>query len=224
MTNIVTFKTAFFNEITIKMVKKKLKYTSDIAFTPTVKAIQEKYRSRSSYARMEQAAGWQTEVTPQLEQFLSAMDSFYLGTSNHEGQPYIQHRGGPKGFLKVLDNKRLAFADFAGNKQFISTGNLGENNKAFIFLMDYVNKTRIKIWGTAKVVFDDKELLNALADTSYKARLERVVVFEIEAWDVNCPQHIKQRFTQDDIELITDPLNKRIKKLELILQQNNIVI
>ena len=172
---------------------------------------------------MEQNGGWQSEVTPQLGQFLSGMDSFYLGTSNNEGQPYIQHRGGPKGFLKVLDNKRLAFADFAGNKQFISTGNLSENKKAFIFLMDYPNKTRIKIWGTAKVVLDDLELLNSLADDSYKAKLERVILFTVEAWDANCPQHIKQRFAQEDIKSITDPLNERIKELESIIQQNKIV-
>jgi len=129
--------------------KDKLKYTSDIAFTPSVKAIQEKYHSRGIYERMEQSGGWQSEVTPQLEQFLSTMDSFYFGTASLNGQPYIQHRGGPKGFLKVLDNKTLAFADYAGNRQYISTGNLSENNKAFIFLMDYPNRTRIKIWGTA---------------------------------------------------------------------------
>lgn len=118
------------------MEKDKLKYTSDIAFTPSVKAIQEKYHSRGIYERMEQSVGWQSEVTPQLEQFLSTMDSFYFGTATLNGQPYIQHRGGPKGFLKVLDNKALAFADYAGNRQYISTGNLSENNKAFIFLMD----------------------------------------------------------------------------------------
>ncbi len=191
-----------------------LKYTSDIAFTPSVKSIQEKYRSRSSYARMEQSGGWQSKITPPLEMFLRSMDSFYLGTANNEGQPYIQHRGGPKGFLKVLDDKRLAFADFTGNRQYISTGNLDENNKVFIFLMDYPNRSRIKIWGTAKVVFDDKELLESLSDESYKARLERAVIFTVEAWDMNCPQHIQQRFTTEDIEKVTKPLLERIKALE----------
>ena len=198
-----------------------LKYTSDIAFTPKVKAIQEKYRSRSGYARMEQSGGWQSKITPPLEMFLRSMDSFYLGTANSEGQPYIQHRGGPKGFLKVLDDKRLAFADFSGNRQYISTGNLSENNKAFIFLMDYPNRSRIKIWGTAEVIFDDKELLESLSDESYKAKLERVVIFTVEAWDMNCPQHIQQRFTQEDIENVTNPLHERIKALEKELESQN---
>lgn len=199
-----------------------LKYTSDIAFTSSVKAIQEKYRSRSNYAQMEQFGGWQSEVSEQLTKFLGTMDSFYLSTSNNAGQPYTQHRGGPKGFLKVLDNKTLAFADFSGNRQYITAGNLSENDKAFIFLMDYPNKTRIKIWGTAKVVEDDKELLASLADESYVARLERVIVFSVEAWDVNCRQHIQERFTQEDIKEITDPLNERISELEALIKKNKI--
>jgi len=200
----------------------ELKYTSDVAFTPAVKALQEKYHSRHSYARMEETRGWQSEVTPVLAQFLNTMDSFYMGTSNSQGQPYIQHRGGPKGFLKVLDHKRLAFADFAGNKQFISAGNLDENNKAFIFLMDYPNKTRIKIWGTAEVVYDDKELLESITDKSYRARPERAIIFTVTAWDVNCPQHIKQRFTQEDVTAITEPLYNKIEELEAIIEANNI--
>jgi len=200
----------------------ELKYTSDIAFTTSVKAIQEKNHSRGSYARMEQSGGWQSEITPSLTQFLNTIDSFYLSTSNASGQPYTQHRGGPKGFLKALDNKRLAFADFFGNKQYISIGNLSENNKAFIFLMDYPNKTRIKIWGTAEVIDDDKELLNSLSDSSYKARVERAIIFTVKAWDVNCRQHIQQRFTQEDIKVITDPLDKKIIELETILKNNNI--
>ena len=200
----------------------KLKYTSDIAFTPSVKAIQEKYHSRNSYASMEKFGGWQSGITEQLTQFLNTMDSFYLSTSNASGQPYTQHRGGPKGFLKTIDSKTLAFADFSGNRQYITTGNLSENNKAFIFLMDYPNRTRIKIWGTAKVVEDDKELLESLSDASYKARLERVIVFTVEAWDVNCRQHIQQRFTEEDIKSITDPLDKKIEELESIIKNNNI--
>jgi predicted pyridoxine 5'-phosphate oxidase superfamily flavin-nucleotide-binding protein len=194
--------------------KSKHKYTSDIAFTTTVKEFQEKFNSRKSYERMEQFGGWQSEVTPELKYFLSTIDSFYLGTSNAEGQPYIQHRGGPKGFLKILDNKRLIIADYAGNKQFISIGNLKENNKGFIFLMDYPNRTRIKIWVTINVIFDDKELLDSLADPLYKARVERAMVFTIDAWDANCTQHIKQRFTSEDIDEITKPLRNKIKELE----------
>ena len=204
------------------MKSNKLKYTSDIAFTPSVKVIQEKFHSRSSYARMEQSGGWQSEVTEELTQFLNNMDSFYLSTSNVSGQPYTQHRGGPKGFLKAIDNKTIAFADFSGNKQYITAGNLSENNKAFIFLMDYPSKTRIKIWGTAKVIEDDKELLESLSNSSYNARLERVIVFTVEAWDVNCRQHIQQRFIDEDIKSITDPLNKKIVELETIIKKHNI--
>lgn len=202
--------------------KKKLKYTSDIAFTPSVKTIQKKYHSRSTYARMEESGGWQSEITPQLENFLSLMDSFYFSTTNDSKQPYTQHRGGPKGFLKVLDNKTLAFADFSGNRQYITAGNLSENNKAFIFLMDYPNKTRIKIWGTAKVVENDKELLQSLSDDSYKARLERAIVFTVEAWDVNCRQHIQQRFTEEDIKKITNSLDKKIVELEDLIKKHKI--
>jgi hypothetical protein len=198
----------------------KLKYTSDIAFTPSVKAIQEKFHSRNSYATMEKIGGWQSEITEQLTHFLNSMDSFYLSTSNVSGQPYTQHRGGPKGFLKTIDSKTLAFADFSGNRQYITIGNLSENNKAFIFLMDYPSKTRIKIWGTAKVVEDDKELLESLSDASYKARLERVIVFTVEAWDVNCPQHIEQRFSKEQVDLLVNPLNKRIKELEAMLKKS----
>ncbi len=200
----------------------ELKYTSDIAFTPSVKAIQEKFHSRNGYARMEESGGWQSEVTPQLEGFLGMMDSFYLSTSNTSGQPYTQHRGGPKGFFKVIDNKTLAFADFSGNRQYITAGNLSENNKAFIFLMDYPSKTRIKIWGTAKVVEDDKELLESLSDTSYKAKLERAIVFTVKAWDVNCRQHIQQRFTEEDIKKVTDSLDKKILKLEALVKKHKI--
>ena len=115
--------------------------------------------------------------------------------------------------LKAIDNKTIAFADFSGNRQYITAGNLSENNKAFIFLMDYPSKTRIKIWGTAKVMEDDKELLESLSNSSYNARLERVIVFTVEAWDVNCRQHIQQRFTQEDIKSITDPLENKIAEL-----------
>jgi len=199
-----------------------LKYTSDIAFTPAVKKIQESNNSRRSYARMEQSSGWQSQITPQLEHFLQIMDSFYLSTANSQGQPYVQHRGGPKGFLKVLDHKTLAFADFAGNQQFITSGNLSENNKAYIFLMDYPNRRRIKIWGTAKVISDDDKLLESLSDPSYQAKPERAIIFTVTAWDTNCPQHIKQRYTKEDIEDITEPLHKKIEALESIIKKHQI--
>ena len=137
-----------------------------------------------------------------------------LGTASADGQPYIQHRGGPKGFLKVVDGKTLAFADFKGNRQYITAGNLSENDKAYIFLMDYANRRRIKIWGRARVVDGDAGLLERLADAGYEAVPEQAVVFEVEAWDVNCPQHITPRFTEPEVASLVGPLQARIGELE----------
>jgi len=187
---------------------------SDIAFTPSVKAAQEKRGSRASYAKMEQRGGWQDKVTSMLADFIAERDSFYLGTATVDGQPYIQHRGGPKGFLKVLDEHTLAMADYTGNRQYISLGNLTENNKAFIFLMDYPNQTRIKIWGTSEFVEDDAELMARVVDSNYEARPERVLIFRIKAWDVNCQQHIRQRFTPEGIASEKETLRQRIRELE----------
>jgi predicted pyridoxine 5'-phosphate oxidase superfamily flavin-nucleotide-binding protein len=179
---------------------RKRRHASDVAFTPSVKAIQERLGSRKSYARVEQASGWQTKITPELAGFIEQRDSFYLGTASGDGQPYIQHRGGPAGFLKVVDVSTLAFADFSGNRQYVSMGNLSENDRAFLFLMDYPNRRRIKIWGRAEFVEDDAELLERLVDPAYGARPERAFVFHVEAWDVNCPQHITPRYTEEEIE------------------------
>ena len=187
---------------------------SDIAFTPVVKAVQERLGSRAGYAKMEQKGGWRNTVTPDLAAFIAERDSLYLATASAEGRPYIQHRGGPKGFLKVLDEHSLAFADFNGNRQYISMGNLAENNKAFIFLMDYVNRQRIKIWGRAEVLEDDPELLAQLADPAYTARPERVFRFHLEAWDSNCPQHIIPRFTAEELVPAVQKLHDRIAELE----------
>jgi len=183
---------------------------SEIAFTATVKAAQEKRGSRDSYAKMEQRGNqgpWDDVVTPELAAFINERDSLYLGTAGADGQPYIQYRGGPKGFLKVLDEHTLALADFAGNAQYISLGNLSENNKAFIFLMDYPNRQRIKIWGTAEFIEDDPKLLRRVADAAYRARPERILRFHVKAWSPNCPQHIKQRFTVDEMA-------PKVKKLQ----------
>ena len=171
---------------------------SDIAFTPTVKAIQEQMGSRSQYVRMEERSGWSDTITQELADFLSERDSFYLATASAEGRPYIQHRGGPKGFLKVLDDRTLAFADFTGNRQYITVGNLAENNKVHLFLMDYPNQTRIKIWGTAKVVDNDPELLKRLHASTYRGKAERIILITVEAWDINCRQHIQPRFTSEE--------------------------
>ncbi len=190
---------------------------SEIAFTATVKAAQEKRGSRTSYAKMEQRGDqgpWRDVVTLELAEFIAERDSLYLGTAGADGQPYIQYRGGAKGFLKVLDEHTLALADFAGNAQYISLGNLSENNKAFLFLMDYPNRHRIKIWGTAKFVEDDPELLQRVIDADYKARPERVLCFTVKAWSPNCPQHIKQRFTVDEMAPKIEKLQQCIADLE----------
>jgi len=187
---------------------------SDIAFTPSVKAIQERMGSRKQYARMEEGDGWSDTITQELADFLSEVDSFYLATANKDGRPYIQHRGGTKGFLHVLDDRTLAFADFMGNRQYISLGNLVENNQAFLFLMDYATQTRIKVWGTAEVIEDDPDLLTQLTDAQYKGKPERVIRFHVEAWDANCRQHIPLKYSQEDVESIVQPLRDRLVALE----------
>jgi predicted pyridoxine 5'-phosphate oxidase superfamily flavin-nucleotide-binding protein len=190
------------------------KIPSDIAFTPAVKAIQEQKGSRLSYAKMERGQGWQTTVTPDLEEFLADLDMFYLGTTNAERQPYIQYRGGSPGFLKVIDEHTLGFADFGGNCQYITLGNLSENPKAFIFLMDYANSRRVKLWGTARVIENDPDLLQRLRDPMYSAKVERAILFTLEAWDVNCPQHIHKRFSQRQIAPVIEKFEERVRELE----------
>jgi predicted pyridoxine 5'-phosphate oxidase superfamily flavin-nucleotide-binding protein len=168
-------------------------YSSDVAFTPRVKDVQTRRGSRAAYARMEKAGSWETRITPELEEFIAAQTSVFLATANREGQPYIQHRGGPPGFLKVLDGKTLAFADFVGNRQYITTGNLEENPLAQLFLIDYAHRRRVKIWGRAQVVEDDAPLALRLMPAGYKARVEQAIIFTVSAWDRNCPQHIPRR-------------------------------
>ena len=192
---------------------------SDIAFTASVKSQQERLGSRKSYAVMEQRGGWSDVITEDLAAFIAERDSFYLGTASAQGQPYIQHRGGPKGFLKVLDGQTLAFADYRGNKQYISMGNLAENDRVYLFLMDYPNRQRVKIWGRAEVVEDDPELLAQLTDDSYRGKPQRVFRFRVEAWDVNCPQHIVPRFTHQELAPTIDSLKERITELEAELQE-----
>ncbi|WNZ53680.1 pyridoxamine 5'-phosphate oxidase family protein (plasmid) [Microbulbifer sp. MKSA007] len=196
-------------------------YSSDIAFTPTVKAIQSRKGSRHGYASMEERGGWKTEVTDDLAQYIAAQRSFFLATSNADGQPYIQHRGGPMGFLKVLDNRRLGFADFRGNRQYISQGNLEDNSKAFIFLIDYLQKTRIKIWGTAKVIEDDPELIEQLMqyDQPYRAAPEQAIIFTIDAWDANCPQHIPVRVDAEWVRSALEEKEQKIAELEAQIQK-----
>jgi hypothetical protein len=188
--------------------------TSDVAFTPAVKAVQERMGSRRGYAAMESRGGWAGTITADLAAFIAERDSFYLGTASAAGQPYIQHRGGPPGFLRVLDEKTLAFADYRGNRQYISVGNLSENDRVFLFLMDYPNRRRIKIWGRAEVVENDAPLLALLADPESAPEVERAFVIHVEAWDANCPQHITPRFGADQVEATVQPLRHRIAELE----------
>lgn len=188
-------------------------FASDIAFTPAVKAIQTEKGSRTSYAGMEQQGSWETTVTPELKAFLADLDMFYLGTANAAGQPYIQYRGGSPGFLRVVDENTLGFADFGGNRQYITLGNLSENPQAFIFLMDYAHSRRVKLWGNARVV-QDSTLLDRLRDPSYSGKVERAILFQIEAWDVNCPQHIHKRFSQKQVAPLIEQLQNKIAELE----------
>ena len=191
-----------------------IRSSSDVAFTPAVKAVQERRGSRKLYRRMEDRGGWQTTVTPELAAFIAERDSAYLATANSAGQPYVQHRGGPQGFIRVLDETTLGFADYVGNRQYITTGNLLENDRAFLFLMDYAHRRRIKIWGRARMVEDDSELLARIMPAGYAARPEQAIVFTIEAWDVNCPQHIPEKLDAVDVAAAIGKLQRRIDVLE----------
>jgi predicted pyridoxine 5'-phosphate oxidase superfamily flavin-nucleotide-binding protein len=188
-------------------------YASDVAFSPSVKAVQTRKGSRASYHKQEER-GWRSTITPDLAGFIAAQTSFLLATASADGQPYIQHRGGPAGFLKVIDEKTLAFADFSGNRQFITQGNLAENARAYIFIIDYLNRRRIKLWGTARVVEDDPELLQKLMPENYEARPEQVIVFTLTVWDSNCPQHIPQKIDVADVVQVVAERDKRIMDLE----------
>jgi predicted pyridoxine 5'-phosphate oxidase superfamily flavin-nucleotide-binding protein len=188
--------------------------TSDIAFTPAVKAIQAARGSRETYARMEARGGFRTEIDTNLAEFLSHVDTAYLATASADGQPYAQHRGGPKGFIRVIDEHTIGFADFAGNRQYISSGNLAENDRAFLFLMDYAHRRRIKLWGRARVVAGDAALIARLMPEGYQARPEQAILFTVEAWDANCPKHIPQKFDGADVAAAIERLQERINTLE----------
>lgn len=191
-----------------------MSYSSDIAFTPTVKAIQVRKGSRESYSRLEESGSWKTRITPDLRSFVESQTSVFLATANSQGQPYIQHRGGPPGFLKVLDEQTLGFVDYVGNRQYISIGNLQENPRAHLFLIDYVHRKRVKLWGEARVVEDDPELTHRLMSVDYKARASQVILFKIKEWDANCPQHIPQRFEAAEVAAAISERDLRIAALE----------
>jgi len=191
-----------------------MRYSSDVAFTPAVKAAQERLGSRQAYARMEANGGWATELDDDVIAFIAAQTSFLFATASADGQPYIQHRGGPAGFLRVLDPRTLAFADFRGNRQYISIGNLAENPRVHLFLIDYAQRQRVKLWGTARVVDDDPALIASLHTAAYDARPERAIVIDLAAWDANCPQHIPQRFEAADVAAAIAERDARIAELE----------
>jgi len=174
-----------------------------LAFSSSVKKVQEEFSSRKHYSRLDES-GDRFVLSPNEISFIEDKNSFYLSSVGEESWPYIQHRGGPKGFLKVINNTSLAMADFSGNAQYISTGNIISNNKTMLFLMDYPTKSRLKIWATSKIVKADEnpELLASLEDKEYGARIERIIVFTIKAFDWNCNQHITQRFTRDEFEML----------------------
>ena len=189
-------------------------YSSDVGFSPTVKAIQTRKGSRPAYARQEAAGGWQTLITADLRQFVESRTSAFLATVNAAGQPYIQHRGGPPGFLRVIDPTTIGFVDYAGNRQFITSGNLQDNDKAFLFLIDHAHRRRIKIWGTARVVEGDADLTASLMPKGYRARAEQVILFTVTAWDANCPQHIPQMIDAADVAAALADRDARIAALE----------
>lgn len=188
--------------------------SSDVAFSPAVKAVQSERGSRAAYARVERGGGFEAEVTDDLRAFLAEIDTAFLATASADGQPYVQHRGGPRGFIRALDERTLGFLDFAGNKQYVSTGNLLENDRVCLFLIDYARRRRIKVWGTARIVPLTPELAATLALPGYRARLEQAVLITVTAWDVNCPQHIPQKLDATEVATVVDGLRARIAELE----------
>jgi len=186
----------------------------DFAFSPSIRAIQVERGSRAGYAKREEDRDLGNSITPDLAQFLARANSAYLATVSADGQPYIQHRGGPAGFLKVVDDRTIGFADYVGNRQFITTGNLKDNPKAFLFVMDYVNRRRLKLWGEARTTLDPNEIA-PLVDGDYEARIEQAILFRVNAWDRNCPQHIPQLFPAAEVAAVVQDLRERNAALEV---------
>lgn len=194
-------------------------FTSDIAFTPAVKAVQTRKGSRRLYERVENRGSWPRTITPDLKVFIEAQRSVFLATASSDGQPTIQHRGGPPGFLRVLDETTLAFVDYVGNRQYITLGNLSENPKACLLLIDYSNSKRVKLWGEARAVENDIGLVARLMPKGYKARPEQVINFTVSAWDLNCPQHIPRRYEAADVDALISEHEKRVAALELQIEE-----
>src|SRR5436305_1112446 len=185
----------------------------EIVFTPAAQRKQAERGSATAAAR-QKAEGFPDRVTPELAAFIAEQDTAFLGTASAEGAPYVQHRGGPKGFIKVVDERTLGFADYRGNRQYITLGNLSENDRAYLFLIDFSRRQRIKLWGRAHVIENDDALVERLFDHGYKAKPERVILFTIEAWDVNCSQHITARLTADEVEGLLATVQERITALQ----------
>jgi predicted pyridoxine 5'-phosphate oxidase superfamily flavin-nucleotide-binding protein len=194
---------------------------TELAFTPTVKAMQTQNGSRQTYARMEVRGPNNDTLTPTLVEFIGDRDGFYMGTVNANGWPYIQFRGGPAGFLKVLDEQTLGFADFGGNGQYLSVGNLADSDRVFLFLMDYAHRRRLKIWGRATVECDRPDLIEQLHAPGYPADPQRAILIHVEAWDWNCPQHIPHKYSEQEVLSVVGPLQARIAELEAQLAANN---
>jgi predicted pyridoxine 5'-phosphate oxidase superfamily flavin-nucleotide-binding protein len=185
----------------------------DVVFPPAAQRAQAERGSAAAYAGRKDE-GFPDRMTPELAAFIAEQDTAFLGTASAQGAPYIQHRGGPKGFIKVVDEKTLGFADYRGNRQYITLGNLSENDRAFLFLIDFSRRQRIKLWGRARVVEDDQALVEKLFDHGYKARPERVILFTIDAWNANCSQHITARLSEGEIEGVFTTVQERISALQ----------
>jgi len=188
--------------------------SSDIAFSDSVKRLQVERGSRAAYQRLEAEGGFETEVTDELRQFLNNVDTAFLATASADGQPYVQHRGGERGFIRALDDHTLGFVDLAGNRQYVSSGNLAENDRVCLFLIDYARRRRVKVWGRARLEPVSDPLLARLAPKEPRARPEQIVLITVTAWDVNCPQHIPQKIDAAEVAQVVERLNARIAVLE----------
>jgi predicted pyridoxine 5'-phosphate oxidase superfamily flavin-nucleotide-binding protein len=188
--------------------------SSDVAFSPAVKRIQEERGSRGTYARIEAAGGFHDRVDERLRAFLAEIDTAFLATASADGQPYVQHRGGPRGFIRALDERTIGLLDHAGNRQYVSTGNLSENDRVCLILVDYARRRRVKIWGRARVVPLDPEIVARLAVPGHVARSEQAFLVEVTAWDINCPQHIPQKLDAAEVAIALERLDARIRDLE----------
>ncbi len=187
---------------------------AQVMFTQAVRAEQQRLGSRDGFAEMERKGAFRQEISDDLKAFLAERNTAFLATASAAGQPYLQHRGGPKGFLRPLGVRRIGFADFAGNRQYVTIGNLSENPKAFLFLIDFASQTRVKLWGRLKVVEDQPGLIASLATEGYPARIERALLFDVEAWDINCKQHLPLLFDETIVKGVVDKLTHQIAALE----------